>query len=72
MIIRSFYLACLAHGSYLLGDERTKTAVIVDPQRDVDGYVAEAASLGLTIKHVMLTHFHADFVAGHLDRKSVV
>lgn len=67
MIIRPFYLACLAHGSYLLGDETTKTAVVVDPQRDVDVYVKEAAALGLTIKHVMLTHFHADFVAGHLE-----
>lgn len=67
MLIRPFYLACLAHASYLLGDEKTKTAVIVDPQRDVDLYVAEAEKLGLTIKHVMLTHFHADFVAGHLE-----
>ncbi len=67
MLIRPFYLACLAHGSYLLGDEKTGTAVIVDPQRDVDGYVEEAARLGLTIKHVILTHFHADFVAGHLE-----
>lgn len=67
MLIRPFYLACLAHASYLLGDEGTKTAVIVDPQRDVDLYVAEAERLGLTIKHVMLTHFHADFVAGHLE-----
>jgi len=67
MLIRPFYLACLAHASYLLGDEKTKTAVIIDPQRDVDGYVAEAERLGLVIKHVMLTHFHADFVAGHLE-----
>ena len=67
MIIRPFYLACLAHGSYLLGDEKTGVAVIVDPQRDVDVYVEEAAKLGLSIKHVMLTHFHADFVAGHLE-----
>ena len=67
MLIRPFYLACLAHASYLLGDEKTKTAVIIDPQRDVDAYVAEAERLGLTIKHVILTHFHADFVAGHLE-----
>jgi len=67
MLIRPFYLACLAHASYLLGDEKTKTAVIVDPQRDVDVYVEEAKKLGLEIKHVMLTHFHADFVAGHLE-----
>jgi glyoxylase-like metal-dependent hydrolase (beta-lactamase superfamily II)/rhodanese-related sulfurtransferase len=67
VLIRPFYLACLAHASYLLGDEKTKTAIVVDPQRDVDLYVEEAAKLGLTIKHVMLTHFHADFVAGHLE-----
>ncbi len=67
MLIRPFYLACLAHASYLLGDERTKTAVIVDPQRDIEGYLAAAKSLGLEIRHAMLTHFHADFVAGHLE-----
>ncbi|MDP3543620.1 MAG: MBL fold metallo-hydrolase [Elusimicrobiota bacterium] len=67
MILRPFYLACLAHGSYLLGDEKTGVAVIVDPQRDVDVYVEEAAKLGLRIEHVLLTHFHADFVAGHLE-----
>ncbi len=67
MILRPFYLACLAHASYLLGDEKTGVAVVVDPQRDVDVYVAEAARLGLRIEHVMLTHFHADFVAGHLE-----
>lgn len=67
MLIRPFYLSCLAHASYLLGDEKTGTAVVVDPQRDVGLYVDEAKKLGLTIKHVMLTHFHADFVAGHLE-----
>ena len=66
MLIRPFYLACLAHASYLLADERTGTAVVVDPQRDVDVYIEEARGLGVSIKHVMLTHFHADFVAGHL------
>src|SRR6185312_10782561 len=67
MEIRPFYLACLAHASYLLADPRTGTAVVVDPQRDVDLYVEEARRLGVKIKHVMLTHFHADFVAGHLE-----
>ena len=67
MLIRPFYLACLAHASYLLADERTKTAVVVDPQRDVDAYVEEARRLGVRITDVMLTHFHADFVAGHLE-----
>ena len=67
MILKPYYLACLSHASYLVGDERTKTAVIVDPQRDVEQYLADARALGLTIRHVFLTHFHADFVAGHLE-----
>lgn len=71
MILRPFYLACLSHASYLLGDERAKTAVIVDPQRDIDPYLAAAAELGLTIRHAMLTHFHADFVAGHLELRDL-
>src|SRR5687767_11122092 len=67
MILRQFYLNCLAHASYLVGDEQTRTAAVVDPQRDVDQYVAFAAEHGLRIAHVILTHFHADFVAGHLE-----
>lgn len=67
MLFQPFYLTCLAHASYFIGDERTKTAVVVDPQRDVDGYVEVADRHGLTIRHVILTHFHADFVAGHLE-----
>jgi len=67
MITKQFYLGCLAHASYLVVDERTKTAAVIDPQRDVDQYVEEAERLGATIKFVLLTHFHADFVAGHLE-----
>jgi rhodanese-related sulfurtransferase/glyoxylase-like metal-dependent hydrolase (beta-lactamase superfamily II) len=67
MIFRQFYLNCLAHASYLIGDEDTKTAAVVDPQRDIAIYLDEAAKTGLTIRHVFLTHFHADFVAGHLE-----
>jgi glyoxylase-like metal-dependent hydrolase (beta-lactamase superfamily II)/rhodanese-related sulfurtransferase len=67
MILQQTFLACLAHASYLIGDERTHSAAIVDPQRDVDGYLAEAAKRGLKIERVFLTHFHADFVAGHLE-----
>jgi glyoxylase-like metal-dependent hydrolase (beta-lactamase superfamily II)/rhodanese-related sulfurtransferase len=67
MILRQFYLNCLAHASYLIGDETSETAAVVDPQRDVDQYLAFAAAHGLTIRHVILTHFHADFVAGHLE-----
>src|SRR5882672_6055058 len=67
MILQQTYLACLSHASYLIGDERTHTAVVVDPQRDVDGYLNAAKKLGLKIEHVFLTHFHADFAAGHLE-----
>ena len=67
MILKQFYLQCLAHASYLIGDEQSHTAAVVDPQRDVDQYLAFAAEHGLRIEHVFLTHFHADFVAGHLE-----
>ena len=67
MILKQFYLNCLAHASYLVGDEEAKTAAVVDPQRDVDGYLSFAAEHGLKIAHVFLTHFHADFLAGHLE-----
>ena len=67
MIFKQFYLNCLAHASYLIGDETTKTAVVVDPKRDVQEYLDEAHRHGLTIRHVFLTHFHADFIAGHLE-----
>ncbi len=67
VILHQFYLNCLAHASYLIGDEETRTAAVVDPQRDVDRYLAFAAEHGLQIKHVFLTHLHADFIAGHLE-----
>lgn len=67
MILKQYYLGCLAHASYLIGDESTGAAVVVDPQRDVDQYLEDAAQLGLGIRDVFLTHFHADFVAGHLE-----
>jgi glyoxylase-like metal-dependent hydrolase (beta-lactamase superfamily II) len=67
MILKQFYLHCLAHASYLIGDEQTHTAAVVDPQRDVDQYLAFAAEHGLRIEHVFLTHLHADFIAGHLE-----
>lgn len=67
MILKQFYLGCLAHASYLIGDEQTGTAAVVDPQRDVDQYLAFATEHKLQIKHVFLTHLHADFVAGHLE-----
>jgi glyoxylase-like metal-dependent hydrolase (beta-lactamase superfamily II)/rhodanese-related sulfurtransferase len=67
MLFKQFYLPCLAHASYLIGDESTGTAAVIDPQRDTDQYLAFAAEHALAIKHVFLTHLHADFVAGHLE-----
>ena len=67
MILRQFYLNCLAHASYLVGDEQTQIAAVIDPQRDIDQYLGAAAEHGLRIAHVILTHLHADFIAGHLE-----
>ena len=67
MVLEQFYLNCLAHASYLIGDETTRTAAVIDPQRDIDRYLAFADERGLRIQHVFLTHFHADFIAGHLE-----
>src|SRR3984893_10451407 len=67
MIFQQFYLSCLAHASYLVGDEETGTAAVVDPQRDIERYLEFAAQHKLQIQHVILTHLHADFVAGHLE-----
>ena len=72
MILKQFYLPCLAHASYIIGDEETGTAAVVDPQRDTDQYIAFAAENSLKIKHVFLTHLHADFVAGHLELRDRV
>jgi hydroxyacylglutathione hydrolase len=67
MILKQYYLGCLAHASYLLADEESATAVIVDPQRDIQRYLADADAMGMRIRHVFLSHFHADFLAGHLE-----
>ena len=65
MYFKQFYLGCLAHASYLIGSEGE--AAVVDPQRDVDEYLEEAAAQGLQIKYVIETHLHADFVSGHQE-----
>ncbi len=65
MIFKQFYVGCLAHASYLIGDGGE--AVIVDPARDIDMYLDEAAAHGLTITAVLETHLHADFVSGHRE-----
>jgi hydroxyacylglutathione hydrolase len=63
MHFRQFYLDCLAHASYLIGSGTE--AVVVDPRRDIDIYLEDAKAHGFTIKHVIETHCHADFVSGH-------
>ena len=72
MILKQYYLGCLAHASYLIGDLSSRTAVVVDPQRDVDLYVKDAEEHGLAIRHVFLSHLHADFLAGHLELRDEV
>jgi hydroxyacylglutathione hydrolase len=67
MILKQFYLDCLAQASYLIGDEQIGTAAVVDPRRDIQVYLEEAERQHLQVRHVFLTHFHADFVAGHLE-----
>lgn len=67
MHVTQYYLDCLSQASYLVGDTTTGRAVVVDPRRDVEEYLADAAASGLVIEGVLLTHFHADFVSGHLE-----
>jgi glyoxylase-like metal-dependent hydrolase (beta-lactamase superfamily II)/rhodanese-related sulfurtransferase len=67
MFFRQYYLECLSHASYMIGDTTTGHAVVVDPQRDIAEYLADASDNGLTIVKVLETHFHADFLSGHLE-----
>ncbi len=67
MYFAQYYLDCLSQASYLVGDEATGLAVVVDPRRDIAEYLADAAAHGLRICGVINTHFHADFLAGHLE-----
>lgn len=67
MILEQYYIECLSHASYLIGDESTGRAIVVDPRRDITEYLEDAARYGLTIEGVVNTHFHADFVSGHLE-----
>ena len=67
MKFTQYYLDCLSQASYLIGDETTGRAVVVDPRRDIEEYVADARAAGLTNELVIETHFHADFLSGHLE-----
>ena len=72
MFFKQYYLGCLAQASYLIGDSETGRAVVVDPRRDIDEYLADAKEEGLTIELAILTHFHADFLAGHIELRDRV
>lgn len=65
MFFKQFFLACLAHASYMIGSEGE--ACVVDPQRDVEQYLEAAEKNGLKIKYIIETHIHADFVGGHRE-----
>jgi glyoxylase-like metal-dependent hydrolase (beta-lactamase superfamily II) len=67
MIFTQHYLACLSQAAYLVGDETTGRAVVVDPRRDIGVYLEEAAARHLRIERVIETHVHADYLAGHLE-----
>jgi glyoxylase-like metal-dependent hydrolase (beta-lactamase superfamily II) len=65
MKFKQFYLGCLSHASYYIGSG--EEAAVIDPQRDVQQYLDEAAANGQQIKYIIETHSHADFVSGHLE-----
>ncbi|MFF3885991.1 rhodanese-like domain-containing protein [Streptomyces sp. NPDC001914] len=67
MFFAQYYLDCLSQASYMIADEATGQAVVVDPRRDVSEYLADAEARGFTVVGVINTHSHADFVAGHLE-----
>ena len=62
--LKQYYIECLSHASYLVGDETTGRAIVVDPRRDISEYLADAERLGIHIEGVINTHFHADFISG--------
>ncbi|MEY5034077.1 MAG: hypothetical protein RL447_455, partial [Bacteroidota bacterium] len=65
MIIEQIYTGCLAQGAYYI--ESNGEAVVIDPLREVEPYIQKASKNGAKIKFVFETHFHADFVSGHVD-----
>ena len=65
MIVDQIYTECLSQGSYYI--ESDGEAAIIDPLREIDSYIEKAAKGKAKIKYVFETHFHADFVSGHLS-----
>ncbi len=67
MKFTQYYLDCLSQASYLIADEETRVAAVVDPRRDIQEYLDDAAADDLDIRYIIETHFHADFLSGHLE-----
>ena len=67
MHFTQYYLDCLSLASYMVADEETGQAIVIDPRRDVSEFVEDARKRGFAIVGVINTHFHADFLAGHLE-----
>ena len=67
LVLHQYELGCLSQLSYLIGDRSSGVAAVVDPRRDIAEYLADAEAAGLTIAWVIETHFHADFLSGHLE-----
>jgi glyoxylase-like metal-dependent hydrolase (beta-lactamase superfamily II)/rhodanese-related sulfurtransferase len=65
MFVRQFYTGCLSEAAYFI--ESNGEAAVVDPLRDIEAYLELARERNATIKYIFETHFHADFVSGHLD-----
>lgn len=65
MYVEQLYTNCLAHAAYYI--ESNGEAAIIDPLRETEQYIGLAASRGACIRYILETHFHADFVSGHLD-----
>ena len=65
MKVEQIYTGCLAQGAYYIENEGE--VAIIDPLREVHSYIVQAESNGAKIKYIFETHFHADFVSGHID-----
>src|SRR6478736_8782702 len=65
MKVEQIYTGCLAQGAYYI--ESNGEAAIIDPLREIKPYLEKAEKAGVKIKYVLETHFHADFVSGHVD-----
>ena len=70
MFIKQFYTGCLSEASYYIESEGE--VAIIDPLRDIDEYLSMARERNGSVKYIFETHFHADFVSGHLDLRKYV